>query len=756
MTDLGRSEGGARAAEFRRAEDANRRVAQDYRALFDATPGLYLVLAADPPRYTMLAANDERLLGTMSTRESTLGRGIFDVFADANPENVNQTGVANLRASLDAVLRTRAPDRMPVQRYDLRRPDGTWEVRYWKQVNAPVLGADGEVRYIIHHVEDVTPEVAAEARSLANEAERATLVEELTAERARLKAVLRQLPVGVIIADAPSGKLVLGNDQLARIWWRSFTSATEVGEYAKNRGFHRKDGRAYAPHEWPLARAVAHGETVRGEEIDFLRGDDTRGTMSVAAAPIRDSDGRVIAGVAVFEDVTERKRAEADRAFLLDLAAALQRSSDAREITTEATRRLGEYLGSLGCAFSDVDVDRGVLCVRPGYVRAGAVTPEAEYSIPAMGRDWDAKMQAGEPYIVADAANDPRTRGEPYDRYHAPARTRSFVIVPLVRAGRWRATLGVWHDHIHQWMDSELTLIREVAARVWPALENARLVADARHAWAEAEDRARQLEDSNMELVRLAAEAEAANRAKSDFLAVMSHELRTPLNAILGYIRIVEMGIHGPISDAQREVLDKCVQNQARLLSLITDILDYAKLESGQLRLTAKNVSARTVLDGAEAAILPLAHAKGIEYECCSSCANIIMCADPERTQQILLNLLSNAVKFTDPGGAIDVRCEVLARRVAIHVRDSGHGIPAHKLESIFEPFVQVDARLSRTQEGVGLGLAISRDLARGMGGDIVAESEEGVGSVFTLVLPTGMRNAESGQKPPGGLAPAG
>jgi signal transduction histidine kinase/PAS domain-containing protein len=736
MTDTGMSAGSTRAEESRRTDDARRGVTQDFRALFDATPGLYLVLAADPPRFTMLAANDERLLGTMSTREGTLGRGIFDVFSDANPDNATRSGVANLRESLETVVRTRAPDRMAIQRYDMSRPDGTWEVRYWKPVNAPVLGPGGEVRYIIHHIEDVTLEVAAEARSLANEAERASLVEELTAERVRLRAVLRQLPVGVIIAEAPSGKLLLGNDQLARIWWRTFAGPAEVAEYGNYRGFHRDDGRPYTPDEWPLARAVAHGETVRGEEIDFLRGDETRGTMSVAAAPIRDSDGRVIAGVAVFEDVTERKCAEADQAFLLDLAAALQRPSQAREITVEATRRLGEYLEALGCAFSDVDEERRVLHVRRGYVRAGGVTPEREYDFAALGRDWDRKILVGEPYVVADAATDPRTAGEPYDRYHAPAGTRSFVLVPLVRAGRWRATLSVWHDHTHEWTNRELTLVREVAARVWPALENARLVTDARTAWAEAEDRARELEESNLELVRLAAEAEAANRAKSDFLAVMSHELRTPLNAILGYIRIVEMGIHGPVTDAQRSALQRCVQNQGRLLSLITDILDYAKLESGQLRLHTKNVSARVVLEGVETAILPQAHAKGISYECCTECESITMSADPTRAQQIFLNLLSNALKFTDPGGSIQVQCEVSGPRVAVHVRDTGRGIPADKLERIFDPFVQVDAKLTRTQEGVGLGLAISRDLARGMGGDITVESTEGAGSVFTVVLP--------------------
>jgi PAS domain-containing protein len=133
----------------------------DFRVLFEAAPGILLVLAPDAPRYTMLAASDERLAATQSTREETIGRGVFEVFTD-DPANPRATGVKNLRASLDTVLRTRAPHRMAVQRYDLGRPDGTFEERHWAPLNVPILGPDGAVRHIIHHVEDVTARVRAE------------------------------------------------------------------------------------------------------------------------------------------------------------------------------------------------------------------------------------------------------------------------------------------------------------------------------------------------------------------------------------------------------------------------------------------------------------------------------------------------------------------------------------------------------------------------------------------------------------------
>jgi signal transduction histidine kinase len=244
------------------------------------------------------------------------------------------------------------------------------------------------------------------------------------------------------------------------------------------------------------------------------------------------------------------------------------------------------------------------------------------------------------------------------------------------------------------------------------------------------------------------AEAEAANRAKSDFLGVMSHELRTPLNAIAGYVSLLEMGVHGPVADEQKEPLERIRRSQRHLLGLIDQVLTFALTEGGSQPLARDDVPMDALLRAADVCVLPQMHEKGIVYTYSGCDPALAARGDAEKVHQIVLNLLDNATRFTEPGGCIHVACEAAGDEVRVRVRDTGIGVPADKLEAIFEPFVQADANLTRAYGGLGLGLAISRTLAVAMGGQLTVESVPGAGSTFTLALPRASAVAELEYEP--------
>ena len=234
---------------------------------------------------------------------------------------------------------------------------------------------------------------------------------------------------------------------------------------------------------------------------------------------------------------------------------------------------------------------------------------------------------------------------------------------------------------------------------------------------------------------------ETANRAKSDFLASMSHELRTPLNAIGGYAELMEMGVRGPITDEQRRDLSRIRASQSHLLGLIGSLLDLSRIESGQVTYAQEDVALNPLLGGLEALVLPQTTAKEqtLVYRCE---AELGAFADREKVRQVLLNLLSNAVRYSPSGATITMSARRLDdATIAIEVGDTGPGIPLDRQREIFEPFVQLDRSLTRTNEGVGLGLSISRDLAHGMGGELTVTSAPGEGSCFRVTLPAGVVN---------------
>jgi PAS domain S-box-containing protein len=275
-------------------------------------------------------------------------------------------------------------------------------------------------------------------------------------------------------------------------------------------------------------------------------------------------------------------------------------------------------------------------------------------------------------------------------------------------------------------LTAQLSLVLDVSARV----------------------RARQdAEAARREAERARRAAEEANRAKSGFLATMSHEIRTPINAMMGYTDLLEMELAGPLTDQQRQYLSRIHASGEHLLGLVTDVLDFAKIEAGEMVFVREPVPVQAVAKGAMAMVAPQARSREVALEDEGGPAGVSALGDPDRVRQIVLNLLSNAVKFTQPGGRVRVRAAVRATGpaelragpgpwVVVEVEDTGIGIAPEHMERIFEPFRQVDETHTREQGGTGLGLAISRRFARLMGGDITARSRPGEGSVFTLWLP--------------------
>jgi len=246
----------------------------------------------------------------------------------------------------------------------------------------------------------------------------------------------------------------------------------------------------------------------------------------------------------------------------------------------------------------------------------------------------------------------------------------------------------------------------------------------------------RAAQERAIEAARKAAASEEANRTKSEFLASMSHELRTPLNAIGGYADLLAMGVRGPVTEAQIEDLQRITRSQQHLLGIINDILNFSRVEAGQVTYDCSTVPVSSVIEAVGHMIEPQAIKKGLNLEVYQCPADVVAWADKARVEQIVINLLSNAVKFTNKG-SVKLECDWYdSERVSIAVTDTGLGVPADHLEKIFEPFVQVGRSLTQSHEGTGLGLAISRDLARAMGGDIVVTSEPENGSQFRLILP--------------------
>ena len=490
--------------------------------------------------------------------------------------------------------------------------------------------------------------------------------------------------------------------------------------------------------------AVAHDE----EHLAIVRRIGFTSSLSV---PLEDTEGHAVAVLSLISAESGRRFGEGDLSMAQELArrasaalesarlyaagqAALRRARALQEVSSalvgtltaaEVAHVVVHYgrsaVGAAAGSFAALEADARAFEVlaSEGYDEE-TTTTFARFPV-APGRPLSDTVLRGVPcYLSSLEDSDAR-----YPEMAPVLRStgfEAFVALPVRTGTRTAGGLSFSFAERREFDAEDRAFFETLAAQTGQALDRARLI--------EAERAAR-------------AEAEAASQVKSEFLATMSHELRTPLNAIGGYAQLLEMGLRGDVSDEQRADLERIQRSQRHLLSVINEVLNYARLESGALMYDLRPTVIADVVATTISLVEPQRAAKRLALDVrlpeFAGRPALHVLADRDKLQQVLLNLLSNAVKFTPEGGRVTVEFlpEPNARGMAeVRVIDTGVGIPTDKLEAIFEPFVQVGRSLNSPGEGTGLGLAISRDLARGMGGDLTVESTLGVGSTFTLTLP--------------------
>ena len=320
-------------------------------------------------------------------------------------------------------------------------------------------------------------------------------------------------------------------------------------------------------------------------------------------------------------------------------------------------------------------------------------------------------IRSGQPEMYTDITEDMLAAGA-QDAEHLQIlrelEIRSALIVPMVARGRTLGALTLISSKSDRpYDDADQTLAMEVGTRAAVAIDNAQLYRAAL----------------------------TASEAKSAFLASMSHELRTPLNAIIGYQSLLKEGLSGPITDAQMAQLVRIRSSADHLLALIDEVLTFSRVDVGKELVQREQVQLAAIVGEAVNMIAPVAAARGLKVM--DETTDTHLYTDGFKVRQILLNLLSNAVKFSDQGDIV-VRSHLNHDAVEVSVTDEGIGISEQNLERVFDPFWQVEQRSTRRAGGTGLGLSVSRSLARLLGGDIVVESQLGKGSTFTAIIPLG------------------
>ena len=436
-------------------------------------------------------------------------------------------------------------------------------------------------------------------------------------------------------------------------------------------------------------------------------------------------------GIAIyFTDITERKRVEEVEQRQRKRAEALRTANDELTRTLDLEEVLGVLLDlltpfvpytSASVLLSDGS-DLAVGALR-GYEDLDR--DDVAERLPDLRRHPLLRrvLEEGRTIVIDDSRRDPG--GEPL---LAPAQVRSWIGVPLRAGGQVIGICSLESPKPASFGEADVEWAEALTAQAAAAVEHARLHDKLQRHAAELEQR---VAERTVDLRHAVEEAERANRAKSEFIAGISHELRTPMNAILGFAQLLELdGLAGDQGDSVQQIL----RAGHHLLELITELLDIARIEAGELALSLEPVSLKDLLSEAVNLTRPQGEQLGVTVSADADAGGWVF-ADRQRALQVLLNLLMNGIKYNRRGGSVTVGCSRSGNRVAITVRDTGHGIAPEDFERLFLPFERLGLE-GGTIEGAGLGLALARRLVEAMGGTISVTSAAEVGTTFTVELP--------------------
>lgn len=540
----------------------------------------------------------------------------------------------------------------------------------------------------------------------------------LRQSEARLTALLEQLPVGIGLTDR-EGRFLIRNSLLNNFVGDKLSTLDPVRR-ARWRGWD-EEGRLLDPSEWPSARAM-RGESVSpGYEMLYTAEDGKQIWTRVLSVPFRDQTDELAGVIVVVQNIDKQRRAENRLDVLVRVSELIRTIQDPNELSYAVAETVGIHLNARRCLFNETDVEHDLEIVHRDYCN-GAESVAGEHRISDYSRVTSLEMERGNTIVNFDSKTDPRTAFD-YERTYAQTGERAYVAVPLMREGRWVASLFISDDEPRQWSKEELLLMQTVAERTWTAIEKLRAEAE-REQLLQREQEARDA-------------AEKANQLKDEFLATLSHELRNPLNVILGYsellLRMPEIE-QSPRLAKMGEALRRNAQSQSQL---INDLLDLSRLQRGKISLNHEPVSLPAIIDNAVETVRADATAKGINIHLNVSDQLLLVEGDRLRLQQIAWNILNNAVKFTPAGGDIGIALDSQNGNAVLAVTDTGQGIDPSFLPHVFEMFRQADGSNRRRHGGLGIGLALVRQLVQLHGGTISAESDgPNKGSRFTARLP--------------------